>query len=208
MPVDPQLLSLAHSVLQKNRDSAWDSRGTPAEKVSQSSPSCGTPKLVEHQSDNPDVPPSQTLGHGTVGQCEIPGTARGTVAGQYYGNVIAALRSSCPDLIDSDRWQQALRDAENFLATWEEQAHALGWTARELFGLHPVPSRPASSYSRLSRYDATGLIWLLQGRTVVALTATAAAIQTSSGGTVMYRRHNKPALGPLGDSLDDLGPCA
>jgi len=54
--------------------------------------------------------------------------------------------------------------------------------------------------------DQTGLIWLLHGRRVVALTEDAAVIETATG-TVAYRRHNKPALGPLGDSLDDLAPA-
>jgi hypothetical protein len=52
------------------------------------------------------------------------------------------------------------------------------------------------SYRRLSRYDQTGLIWLLQGRPVVALTEAAAAIQNSTGAITIYLRHNKPALGP------------
>jgi len=46
------------------------------------------------------------------------------------------------------------------------------------------------------------LCWLLQGRRVTALTAETAAIATDSLTT--YRKHNKPALGPLGDSLEDL----
>jgi hypothetical protein len=95
-------------------------------------------------------------------------------------------------------------DARAFLARWGEQAEALGWTARDLFGLHQPPAPPHPSYSRLSRYDEAGLIWLLQGRPVVALTEATAAIQSSSGAITSYRRHNKPALGPPGDSLDDL----
>jgi hypothetical protein len=204
MPSDPDLLTLAHSVLRKNRDSAWVSRGTPAEKVSQPTPSLGTPKTVEHQGDNPGVPLSQALGHGTAGQHEKPGTVLGTVVGQHYGNVVAALRSECPELVDAVRWQQAVQDADCFLAKWGKQAHALGWTVRELFGLHPVPARPAPNFQRLSRYDHTGLIWLLNGRPVVAMTETEAAIQGASA-VLMYRKHRKPALGPLGDSLDDMG---
>jgi hypothetical protein len=123
-----------------------------------------------------------------------------------YEQVFAALRSQCPQLIDPDRWQQAIQDADSFLATWGAQAQAFGWTARELFGLHPIPSQPAPSYERLARYDATGLIWLLRGRPVIALTASEAAIRGHDGGIVTYRKHNKPALGPLGDSLDDMGP--
>ena len=61
------------------------------------------------------------------------------------------------------------------------QAEALGWTSRDLFGLHKPPDKPAPSYRRLSRYDETGLIWLLRGRPVVALTAKTAAIQSSAG---------------------------
>jgi hypothetical protein len=99
-------------------------------------------------------------------------------------------------------------DAQRFLADWGGQSAALGWTVDELFGLHPAPARPAPTYCRLSRYDTTGLIWLLQGRAVVALTDTTATIRTSSGGTVTYRKQHKPALGPLGDSLDDMGACS
>jgi hypothetical protein len=121
---------------------------------------------------------------------------------------LAELERRCPNFIETGRWQQCVTDAQRFLAAWGDQAAALGWTAEELFGLHPVPARPAPSYCRLSRYDCTGLLWLLQGRAVVALTATTAAIGTPSGGTVIYRKHRKSALGPLGDSLDDFGACS
>ena len=94
--------------------------------------------------------------------------------------------------------------ARAFLARWGDQAEALGWTSRDLFGLHTPPAQPHPSYSRLSRYDATGLVWLLRGRPVVALTEATAAIQNPTGAITVYRRHNKPALGPLGDSLEDL----
>jgi hypothetical protein len=114
------------------------------------------------------------------------------------------LERRCPDHIDRRDWQQAVTDGRAFLARWGEQAEALGWTARDLFGLGPVPEDPAPSYRRLSRYDLTGLVWLLRGSTVVALTDTTAAIQHATGNVTIYRKHNKPALGPLGDSLDDL----
>ncbi len=131
-----------------------------------------------------------------------------TAEPEPYGEVIAELRSKCPDHIEHDHWQQAIQDADNFLARWSAQAQALGWTTRELFGLHAVPARPAPGYSRLSRYDETGLIWLLNGRPVVALTEATAAIRHPSGNITTYSKLNKPSLGPLGDSLDDMGPCA
>ena len=110
-----------------------------------------------------------------------------------------------PEYVDHDRWQQAIADGRRFLGEWGEQAAGLGWTARDLFGLTHVPDRPPSNYQRLSRYDQTGLIWLLQGRRVVALSEHTAVIETTSG-TVSYRRDNKPALGPFGDTLDDFCP--
>ena len=109
------------------------------------------------------------------------------------------------DLVDVHRWQLAVRDARSFLSVLGREGGRARLERPPLFGLHPVPERPAASYRRLARYDCTGLIWLLQGRPVVALTADTAAIQVASGGILTYRKHNKPAYGPLGDSLDDGG---
>jgi hypothetical protein len=123
-----------------------------------------------------------------------------------YSRTMAALEADCPDLVPVDRWQLAVQDGRRFLARWAAQAEAFGWTARDLFGLHKPPEKPHPSYSRLSRYDETGLIWLLCGREVVALTEATAAIQNSTAAITLYRRFNKPALGPIGDCLDDLEP--
>jgi hypothetical protein len=121
-----------------------------------------------------------------------------------FCRIFSALEARCPDFVPVDRWQSAVEDGRRFLARWGDQAEALGWTSRDLFGLHRSPPDPHPSYSRLSRYDETGLVWLLQGREVVALTEATAAIQSPTGAVTVYRRFNKPALGPLGDSLDDL----
>ena len=119
----------------------------------------------------------------------------------------SSIKSRCPGLVPHDRWQQAVQDSRRFLAQWGGQAEALGWTVRDLFGLAQAPARPHPSYRRLSRYDETGLIWLICGREVVALTEASAAIQSSTGAITIYRRFHKPALGPVGDSLDDLEPA-
>ena len=122
-----------------------------------------------------------------------------------YAEALSELESQCPDYVETERWRQCLIDAQRFLAEWGEMAATLGWSSRDLFGLHQVPPQSAASYQRLSRYDATGLIWLLQGHPVVALTKDEAAIQRN-GAVVVYRKDRKPAFGPLGDSLDDIGP--
>jgi hypothetical protein len=121
-----------------------------------------------------------------------------------YSQSLAALRAECPAYVGAADWQQAIEDGHRFVTQWGKQAEALGWAPADLFGLHTPPEKPAPNYRRLARYDQTGLIWLLHGRRVVALTKDTAVIETANG-TLSYRRYNKPALGPLGDSLDDLG---
>jgi hypothetical protein len=123
---------------------------------------------------------------------------------QRYRKTFAALQTKPPALVDVCRWRQCVEDGKRFLAKWGEQAKSLGWTSADLFGLHTPPERPHPSYRRLSRYDCTGLVWLLESRPVVALTEATAAIMNLGGAITVYRRFNKPALGPLGDSLDDL----
>jgi hypothetical protein len=39
---------------------------------------------------------------------------------------------------------------------------------------------------------------------VLVLTESTATIESPIGTVTVYRRYNKPALGPVGDSLDDL----
>ena len=118
-----------------------------------------------------------------------------------YASALAELRAKCPAYLPEDRWHQALAGATTFVTKWGAEAQAFGWAERELFGLHPVPGRPASSYRRLSRYDETGLIWLLRSRPVVVLTETTAAIQGATA-VLTYRKINKPRWGPVGDSLE------
>ena len=130
---------------------------------------------------------------------EIPAT------GLRYRRTFAHLQLRPPALVPEDRWRQCVEDGKRFLAKWGEQAEALNWSSADLFGLHTPPANPHPSYSRLSRYDATGLVWLLQGRRVTALTEATAAIEhPATGSLTVYRKHNKSALGPLGDTLDDL----
>jgi hypothetical protein len=127
---------------------------------------------------------------GTARQLENP--EMGT--GHLYDGVLAALRSKCPELVEPERWLQAINDAESFLAVWGAGACALSWSAGELFGLHPVPKQPSPSFRRLSRYDAMGLVWLLHGRPVIALTATEAVIGAASGATLTYRRRQPTGI--------------
>src|SRR6516225_1691871 len=122
-----------------------------------------------------------------------------------YRKAFGVLQLRPPALVPVERWKACVRDGSRLLAKWGNQAEALGWTSADLFGLHAPPEQPHPSYSRLSRYDATGLCWLSQGKEVIALTADTATIRNpATGSLTTYRRFNKPALGPLGDSLEDF----
>jgi hypothetical protein len=109
-----------------------------------------------------------------------------------YALSLAALRGKCPPHVPQDRWRQAVADATAFATEWGPEAQALGWTEPDLLGLHPVPKQPAANYDRLARLDDMGLIWLLRGRPVVALTATEASYRCPSGAILTYRRERRP----------------
>jgi hypothetical protein len=62
----------------------------------------------------------------------------------------------------------------------------------------------ASKHRRWAGRRAICSVWLLEGREIVALTEETAAIRWPGGSVTIYRRNNKPAFGPVGDSLDDF----
>jgi hypothetical protein len=140
-----------------------------------------------------------TLGPGCkVTVVEIPAT------GLRYRRTYAHLQLKPPAYTPEDRWRQCVEDGRAFLQQWGESAPRLGWTSADLFSLALLPDTPHPSYRRLSRYDQTGLIWLLEGRPVVALTEAIASIRNPSGSITVFHKNNRPAYGPLGDSLDDF----
>jgi hypothetical protein len=164
---------------------------------------------LEHAAKPPDVkmgdpyPPSKLSKPPFEGFEGDRGRARFRIL-KLPALVLPMLQEHCSDHVERNRWQQAVQDGRRFIDKWGEQAAALGWTPRDLFGLQKSPDQPHPSYRRLSRYDETGLIWLLQGRPVVALTDATAAIENPTGAITVYRRYDKPGLGPVGDSLDDF----
>lgn len=192
----PSIRELALAALARRHgekwDTTWDSRGTVDKKLSQGQKPDGTVKGESIQTINPTVPLPHALGTGTVGHLRQSGTLLGTVVGQSgafpYAEALSEFESRCPDYVEAERWRQCVIDAQRFLAAWGDKALALGWTGAELLGLHEPPTKPHPTYSRLSRYDATGLLWLLQGRRVVALTADTAAIECGSGNVIIYRK--------------------
>jgi hypothetical protein len=99
---------------------------------------------------------------------------------QWYA-VLMELKSRDPIEYFPVWWASRVSsDADNFLSRWGHAAHQLGWTDLDLFGVHPAAPG--------SRFDIMGLIPLLQGGYVIALTAEAATIRRPSRAILTYRR--------------------
>lgn len=78
------------------------------------------------------------------------------------------------------RWARIIDDTGHFIDRWAKQAHALGWSALDVFGVNK--DAPAA------RFDGRGLAVSLNGRQVVAITASTATVTASSGGTLKFLR--------------------
>jgi hypothetical protein len=83
-------------------------------------------------------------------------------------------------------WLCFIDDCGRFLdSAWATHAAKLNWHPLDLFGCDR--ERP------FARVDRAGLLWLLNGRKLLALTADTAAIATPSGGSLtFYRRPVEP----------------
>jgi hypothetical protein len=89
--------------------------------------------------------------------------------------------NSPPHDVPLARWQQFIEDCESFRRLgWANLAEASGWGPLDLFGCDR--ERP------LARYDHMGLLWMMQGRKLVALTAHTATIDTLTGALQTYPR--------------------
>ena len=85
-----------------------------------------------------------------------------------------------PVSIPADPWQLMIANSRAFLATWAEQAHRLGWTAADLWGIHR-----AAPYHRL---DCAGLLIMQGDAELRALEATLALFKKPSGNILRHTR--------------------
>ena len=111
---------------------------------------------------------------------EVAGLPREIVDG-----VRAILSADGARGIPPQRWPRVQRDVVRLVeGGWLERALALGWTANDLFGC----DRRAPWH----RLDRVGLVLLTGGHEIVELTAHDAALRTSTGSVLRYRR-SRPA---------------
>ncbi len=80
--------------------------------------------------------------------------------------------AACPE----PKWLGLREDTYTFLRDHAGRAHRLGWTALDLFGVHPV--KP------WARIDVMGLVPLLNGGRIAALNSITASIEKPSGARV------------------------
>jgi hypothetical protein len=89
--------------------------------------------------------------------------------------------------IPPNRWPRVQGDAARLIeGGWAQQALNLGWTAAELFG--------CDQRAPWHRLDRAGLLLLMGGRGVVELTEDVAALKTSTGSLLRFRR--RPSARP------------
>lgn len=93
-----------------------------------------------------------------------------------------------PAKFSAANWNKVVVDASTFLETLAANAHRLGWRDWELFGCH----RQAPWH----RIQGLGLVPLLQGNTIIALTSTEAAVRTRTGAILTFRRKPSDPLYP------------
>jgi TubC N-terminal docking domain len=91
--------------------------------------------------------------------------------------------------IPPQRWPRVRSDAARLVERgWAREALALGWTAADLFGC----DRRAPWH----RLDRAGLLLLTGGHEIIELTEDVAALRTSTGSVLRYRRR-PPATPPV-----------
>lgn len=91
----------------------------------------------------------------------------------------------CPTNIPPRRWRRFVDDAGRFLDRgWGAKAASLGWGATDLLG--------CDRHRPWQRIDVQGLLWLLDGAEVVALTEATATTRNSDGARLTFRRVTDP----------------
>ena len=108
---------------------------------------------------------------------------------EWHDGVDRLSTLAAPAMVRPQRWSLLTRDARRFLRDWGAQAAALGWTTPDIFGAHPTHP--------LQRLDCAGLVWLLHGDDVMAITSASACMRTSRGATLTYYRRPRPGAVPL-----------
>lgn len=94
-----------------------------------------------------------------------------------------------PTDFSAARWEAVVNDGGVFMDSWAHQAALLGWTALDVFGAHPRAPH--------ARLEAAGLVLLIGGGQVTAITQQTATIRAPNGSELRYWRKPSPGAVPL-----------
>ena len=101
------------------------------------------------------------------------------VPAEWVQGVARLAAMPCPARFPGARWTLVVGDAEAFLDGWGAVARRLGWPAWELFGCH--------RREPWGRIQGMGLVLLLKGNEIAAMTPSEAVIRTGTGARQTYR---------------------
>jgi hypothetical protein len=105
---------------------------------------------------------------------------------RHWAEGFAALIAMPPPAgFTPERWQRIVDAAGVFLDRWAAQAARCGWTDLDVFGVNP--DRPDV------RFDAMGLVLLLDRCQVVGIDQRGADLMMKTGDRLRYRRRPLPA---------------
>jgi hypothetical protein len=104
------------------------------------------------------------------------------------GLVASLSPSRVPHRWPAATWPQVVADAGSFCRDWAEEAFRLGWPTWELFGCH--------RRAPWGRIQGMGLVLLLRGDEIAALTETEAVIRAQTGARQTCRRKPSDPLSP------------
>jgi hypothetical protein len=99
---------------------------------------------------------------------------------RQWAEGFARLDPNCPPGdVPPRRWQRFVDDVGIFLDDWAANATALGWGPHDLFGCDH--GRP------FARIDRAGLLWLLNGNKLLALSENTATVEMRTGKRQTWR---------------------
>jgi hypothetical protein len=112
-------------------------------------------------------------------------------APRSWAEALARLDPANPPCdVPPKRWLRFIDDCGRFLDDgWATRAAALGWGPVDLFGCDRI--KP------FARLDQAGLLWLINGRKLIAVTSDTAVISAPRGGSLIFYRRQLATGGVL-----------
>ena len=101
----------------------------------------------------------------------------------WVQSIADLLAMAPPTSYPAEGWAILREDSYTFLRDHAARAHDLGWTVLDLFGVHP--EKP------WVRFDYMGLIPLLSGAAIVALSDTEAVIEKPNGARLTFHKRGQ-----------------